>query len=55
MLLTALVQQLRTQRSTAETLKAEHDQSLRAPELAKTLSSNPKLMTELAIELTKLA
>lgn len=59
LLLAALVHHLRIQRSPSETDRSplsapdDHAQAL-APTLAKILSSSPKLMIEVAIEMTKL-
>ena len=59
LLLTAIVQHVRAQRSPQDTPKCTPEnknvESLRAPALARTLTENPKLMIELAVELTKLA
>lgn len=60
LLLSSLVQHLRAQKSIQDTPKSVSNSQVgpqlpQATELAKILTENPKLMIELAIELTKLA
>ena len=60
LLLTALVHHMRIQRSQkseaerAQQLNRENEEQALAPLLAKMLSANPKLMIEVAIEMTKM-